>query len=111
MILINNNWEQIKDLSDIVCIVNENIGDEFAREVERICRFGYNNIEKLKDRIYKLESEVEDMEVKTNNYDDISQSLDYLNEQLDKLEKYIDDNADGSDFMEGMIKAYKMIER
>lgn len=26
MIMINGNWEQIKDLSDIVRIVNENIG-------------------------------------------------------------------------------------
>ena len=77
IVLINGNWEQVKDLSDVVRIVKENIGDEFAREVERICRFGYNNIEKLKDGIYKLEGEVEDME---NDYDDISQSLDYLNE-------------------------------
>ena len=37
IVYINNNWEQVKDLSDIVRIVKENIGDEFAREVERIC--------------------------------------------------------------------------
>lgn len=37
IVLINNNWEQIKDLSDIVRIVEENIGYEFAKEVERIC--------------------------------------------------------------------------
>ena len=37
IILINDNWEQVKDLSDIVRIVEENIGFEFAREVERIC--------------------------------------------------------------------------
>ena len=37
IVLINGNWEQVKDLSDIVRIVKENIGDEFAREVEKIC--------------------------------------------------------------------------
>lgn len=37
MIMINGNWEQVKDLSDIVRIVSENIGYEFARKVERIC--------------------------------------------------------------------------
>ena len=37
IVYINNNWEQVKDLSDIVRIVKENIGDEFAREVEKIC--------------------------------------------------------------------------
>lgn len=31
--------------------------------------------------------------------------------KIDKLENYIDENKDGTDFMEGMIKAYKMIER
>ena len=108
MVLINNNWEQIKDLSDIIRIVKENIGDEFAREVERICG---EPSEDLELRIIQLESKIEDIETQINDYDDISASLDYLNDQLDKLEKYIDDNVDGTDFMEGMIKAYEMIER
>ena len=108
IVYINNNWEQVKDLSDIVRIVKENIGDEFTREVERICGEPGADLEL---RIIQLESQIEDMETQTNDYNDISASLDYLNEQLDKLEKYIDDNADGTDFMEGMRRAYKMIER
>lgn len=59
----------------------------------------------------KLESEKDELEQRCNDYDDISESLDYLNEQIDKLEKYIDDNADGTDFMEGMREAFEMIER
>ena len=65
----------------------------------------------LEERIIQLESKIEDMETQTNDYDDISASLNYLNEQLDKLENYIGDNDDGTDFMEGMRKAYKMIAR
>ena len=34
--MINGNWEQVKDLSDILRIVSENIGNEFARKVEEI---------------------------------------------------------------------------
>jgi len=34
MIMMNGNWEQVKDLSDVLRIVSENIGDEFARKVE-----------------------------------------------------------------------------
>lgn len=108
MIIINNQWEQVKDLSDVIRIVKENIGDEFAREVEKICG---EPSEELQARINELERELEDLEVQTNNYDDRLQSLDYLNEQLDKLKKYIDENENGTDFMEGMIKAYNMIER
>lgn len=108
MIMINGNWEQINDLSDIVKIIKENIGDEFARKVEEICE---EPTEELMAALQKLKSENEDLEQRCNDYDDLLESLDYLNEQMDKLENYIDDNADGTDFMEGMIKAYDMIER
>ena len=36
MIMINGNWEEVNDLSDIIRIVNENIGYEFAQKVEEI---------------------------------------------------------------------------
>lgn len=36
MIMINGNWEQVKDLSDVLRIVSENIDDEFAQKVEEI---------------------------------------------------------------------------
>lgn len=106
--MINENWEQVKDLSDILRIISENIGDEFARKVEEICG---EPTEELFIALQKLENEKEELEQKCNDYYDILESLDYLNEQIDKLETYIDKNQDGTDFMEGMIKAYKMIER
>lgn len=108
MIIINESWEQVKDLSDILRIISENIGDEFARKVEEICG---EPTEELFIALQKLENEKEELEQKCNDYYDILESLDYLNEQIDKLETYIDKNQDGTDFMEGMIKAYKMIER
>jgi len=108
MIMINGNWEQVKDLSDVLRIVSENIGSEFAQKVEEICG---EPSEELYAAYQKLENEKDELEQRCNDYDDISESLDYLNEQIDKLEKYIDDNADGTDFMEGMRKAFEMIER
>lgn len=108
MIMINGNWEQVKNLSDVIRIVSENIGSEFAQKVEEICG---EPSEELYSAYQKLENEKDELEQRCNDYDDISESLDYLNEQIDKLEKYIDENADGTDFMEGMIKAYDMIER
>lgn len=44
MIMINGNWEQVKDLSDILRIVSENIGDEFAQKVEEIVEYNYEYI-------------------------------------------------------------------
>jgi hypothetical protein len=108
MIMINGNWEQVKDLSDVIRIVSENVGSEFAQKVEEICG---ESSEELYATYQKLENEKDELEQRCNDYDDISESLDYLNEQIDKLEKYIDDNADGSDYMRGMEKAFEMIER
>ena len=108
MIMINGNWEQVKDLSDVIRIVSENIGSELAQKVEEI--FGEPS-EELYAAYQKLENEKDELEQRCNDYNDISECLDYLNEQIDKLEKYIDDNADGTDFMEGMRKAFEMIER
>lgn len=36
MIMINESWEQVKNLSDVLRIVSENIGNEFAQKVEEI---------------------------------------------------------------------------
>ena len=108
MIMISENWEQVKDLSDVIRIVSENIGSEFSQKVEEICG---EPSEELFAAYQKLENEKNELEQRYNDYGDISESLDYLNEQIDKLEKYIDDNADGTDFMEGMRKAFEMIER
>ena len=108
MIMINENWEQAKDLSDVLRIVSENIGNEFSQKVEEICG---EPSEELYAAYLKLENEKNELEQRYNDYGDISERLDYLNEQRDKLEKYIDDNLDGTDFMEGMRKAFEMIER
>lgn len=108
MIMINGNWEQVKNLSDVLRIVSENIGNEFAQKVEEICG---EPSEELLVAYYKLEREKDELEQRCNDYDDILESLNYLNDQIDKLEEYIDENKDGTDFMEGMIKAFEMIER
>lgn len=105
MILINNQWEQINDLSDIIRIVKENIGDDFAKEVEEKLSL------ELREKVSELEDKVDELYWDMRDYDTISDRLDHLNEQLDKLEEYIDENKNETDFMEGMIKAYEMIER
>ena len=93
MIMINGNWEQIKDLSDVLRIVSENIGAEFAQKVKEV-------FQDKEDKIEDLKIDISELRLKE----------DYLKE-LDILEDYIDENKDGTDFMEGMIKAIKMIER
>ncbi len=73
MIMINGNWESVKDLSDVLRIVSENMGSEFAYEIEKIFRdmqdkIAYelekmyenneNRIEELENKIAKLEEKI-----------------------------------------------------
>ena len=95
--MINGNWEQVIDLSDVLRIVSENIGSEFAQKIEEIFK-------ENEDKIEELEIDISKLKLKENNLKD-------LNEQLDILEDYIDENKDGTDYMRGMRKAYDMIAR
>lgn len=95
--MINGNWEQIKDLSDILGIAAENIGDEFAQKIKEI-------FEDNECKIEELEMDISELRLKEEHLKD-------LNKQLDILENYIDENKDGTDYMRGMEKAYDMIER
>lgn len=38
--MINGNWEQVKELSDVLRIISESIGDEFGQKVEEIFEEG-----------------------------------------------------------------------
>lgn len=94
MIMINGNWEQVKDLSDILRIVSENIGDEFTRKVEEIFQV-------YKDKIEKLENDIIELRLKRN----------YLKDLNKQLNDYIDKNKYTVDYMRGMEIANDMIER
>ena len=95
--MVNGNWEQVKDLSDILRIVSENIGDEFGQKIKEI-------FEENECKIEELEMDISELRLKEDQLKD-------LIKQLDILEDYIEKNKDGTDYMRGMEKAYDMIER
>lgn len=97
MIMINGNWEQVKDLSDVIKIASENIGDEFGQKIKEI-------FEENEYKIEELEMDISELRLKEDRLKD-------LIKQLDILEDYIEKNKDGTDYMRGMEKAYDMIER
>lgn len=97
MIMINGNWEQVKDLSDVIKIASENIGDEFGQRIKEI-------FEDNEYKIKELEMDISELRLKEGH-------LKELNKQLDILEDFIEENKDGTDYMRGMEKAYDMIER
>lgn len=54
MIMINGNWKQVKGLSDVLRIVSENIGDEFAQRVKEVFIDNEGKIEDLEIRISEV---------------------------------------------------------
>lgn len=58
MIMINGNWERVKNLSDILKIVSENIGSEFAQKVEEIFKDNEYKIEELENKIAELKIKI-----------------------------------------------------
>lgn len=90
MIMINGNWEQVNDLSDIVRIVKENIGDEFVKKVEEIC--GEPSIE-LEEQIFMLQNKIKNTEDRINGVRDLFievLSIDTNRLSEDEEEKYIE---------------------
>lgn len=96
MIMINGNWEQVKDLSDVLRIVSENIGDEFARKVEVI----------FQDNEYKIE----ELEIDISELRLKEERLKALNKQLDILEDYIGEITLVGDLIKVMNNKTKMDE-
>lgn len=95
MIMINGNWEQVIDLSDVLRIVSENIGDEFAQKVEEICGepseelqeenfILQNKIENIKDKQRKTEElfievlNIADDSLANNQYDEYIEQFDSI---------------------------------
>lgn len=94
MIMINGSWEQVKDLSDILRIVSENIGDEFAQKVEEICGepsikleenfLLQNKIENIKDKQRKSEElfievlNIADDSLENDQYDEYIEQFDSI---------------------------------
>lgn len=98
----------VQNLSEALIIIRENIGDEFARRVKEVCKEEY---EPSEDMISELQETIESLEMDLNTYESAQESLDYLEDRLDELREYIEKKDDGTDFMNGMREAYKMIER
>lgn len=98
----------VRNLSEALIIIRENIGDEFARRVKEVCKEEYEPSENM---ISELKETIEYLEMDLNAYEDVEESLDYLEDRLDELREYIEKNDNGTDYMNGMRKAYKMIER
>ena len=89
MIMINGQWEQVKDIGDIYRITSELICKEFADEVKSIFDM-QDEINELEDEISDLKEENTSLE---NQLEDEQSSYEGLEEIVEKLKDALDDAA------------------
>lgn len=112
MILINEYWEIVEDSYDVMKLIEENMGREFANKVRKI--YGdEESVYELQYRIYELENELEELTLDYVEWDSASNQIDELNCNLDMLKEYIDKYSIKTDsdsaYVSGLKDAYRMI--
>lgn len=84
MILIKDNWEEIRDLQDAADLVRYYYHSELANEIEKLIP-GYTN-----EDYYELLEKVKDLENENERLQDENNALDLQNdnlrEEIEKLE-------------------------
>lgn len=106
MILINEYWEIVEDPYDVMKIIEEVIGNEFAQKVREI--YGdEESVDELRNRIYELESEVEELSFNCFEYEGSSIQADEFNENFEKLKYHIDNYNVKTDYDKAYISGLK----
>lgn len=87
MILVNDNWEQVRDLQDISKIIRENYNRDLADELDKLIP------EHTNKEYYNLECEISDKDSEISSLEDEISNLESENENLenkiDELESRI----------------------
>lgn len=85
MVLINDNWEDIRDLEDISKIIREYFNEDLADEMDKL-------IPKHTDEEYQdLECDIEEKDSKIASLEDendtLEKRIEVLEEKIEKLEE------------------------
>lgn len=104
MILINNNWEYVNDIHDVIRITSECISEEFGRRVNEI-------FENLTEEIEHLEYRIDDLESQVSECEEAQDELDDLTYEINEVKRYIKKKKEDSEFINGMKEAIKMITK
>ena len=101
MILINGGWEIVENIDDIERIIRDELSEELGIELSKQAK----DIELDSGELDDLKNENDEMSDELSYYYDMETRYEAIIEKMKELEDYIDKNADGTDFMEGMKKA------
>lgn len=75
MILINNNWVTIRDLSDVSKIIREYYNYNLADELDKLISEYDEDYYNLEDELDEAQNKIEDLEYEINDLNEIISDL------------------------------------
>ena len=84
MVLINDNWEEVRDLEDVSKIIREYFNEDLADEMDKMVP--EHTDEEYRDLEWQLEEKDGDITSLKDENDTLENRIEILEEKIEKLE-------------------------
>ena len=89
MVLINDNWEEVRDLEDVSKIIREYFNEDLADEMDKM--IPEQTDEEYQDLEWQLEEKDGDITSLKDENDTLENRIEVLEEKIEKLEKEMEE--------------------
>ena len=89
MVLINDNWEEVRDLEDVSKIIREYFNEDLADEMDKM--IPEHTDEEYQDLEWQLEEKDGDITSLKDENDTLENRIEVLEEKIEKLEKEMEE--------------------
>lgn len=89
MVLINDNWEEVRDLEDVSKIIREYFNEDLADEMDKM--IPEHTDEEYRDLEWQLEEKDGDITSLKDENDTLENQIEILEEKIEKLENEMEE--------------------
>ena len=89
MVLINDNWEEVRDLEDVSKIIREYFNEDLADEMDKM--IPEHTDEEYQDLEWQLEEKDGDITSLKDENDTLENQIEVLEEKIEKLEEEMEE--------------------
>ena len=89
MVLINDNWEEVRDLEDVSKIIREYFNEDLADEMNKM--IPEHTDEEYQDLEWQLEEKDGDITSLKDENDTLENRIEVLEEKIEKLEEEMEE--------------------
>lgn len=89
MVLINDNWEEVRDLEDVSKIIREYFNEDLADEMDKM--IPEHTDEEYQDLEWQLEEKDSDIASLEDKNDTLENRIEVLEEKIEKLEEEMEE--------------------